>query len=135
MWFTRRTYLNDPTLFLPFCDYPPSEEDLDLHLNKLECKSELLWLSGSQGKKFQMTSPNFCIFMIISPLKRTWLFIWTIQNSLYPRIICTKFDWNWPASSVEDFFQYKHKWIWPLLTPGDHDLKKLESILYEKAFM
>jgi hypothetical protein len=30
----RRNYLNDPTLFLHFCDYPPFEEDLD-HLNKL----------------------------------------------------------------------------------------------------
>jgi hypothetical protein len=35
LWFMRRNYLNDPTLFLHFCDYPPFEEDLDLHLNKL----------------------------------------------------------------------------------------------------
>jgi hypothetical protein len=25
----RRKYLNDPTLFLHFCDYPTFEEDLD----------------------------------------------------------------------------------------------------------
>jgi hypothetical protein len=42
-------YLNDSTLFLDFCDYPPFEEDLDLHFNKLEfpsCKKCLnkVWL-------------------------------------------------------------------------------------------
>jgi hypothetical protein len=30
----RKKYLNDPTLFLYFCDYPPFEEDLDLQLKK-----------------------------------------------------------------------------------------------------
>jgi hypothetical protein len=37
-------------------------------------------------------------------------------------------------------FRYKQKWIWfyllsSLPTPGDHDLKKLESTLNRKAFM
>jgi hypothetical protein len=32
----RRKYLNDLTLFLHFCDYPPFEEDLNLHFNKFE---------------------------------------------------------------------------------------------------
>jgi hypothetical protein len=40
--------------------------------------------------------------VIISPLKRTWPFIW--RNSLHPRIICTKFDWIWPAGSEEEDF-------------------------------
>jgi hypothetical protein len=35
-WFWRRRFLNDPTPFLHFCDYLPFEEDLALHLNKLE---------------------------------------------------------------------------------------------------
>jgi hypothetical protein len=51
-----------------------------------------------------MTSPNFCSFMIISPLKRTWPFIWTIYNLIYPRMTCTKFNWNWPDGSEEYFF-------------------------------
>jgi hypothetical protein len=38
-WFTRRKYLNDPTLYLHFCDYPPFEEDLALYLNNLESQS------------------------------------------------------------------------------------------------
>jgi hypothetical protein len=50
-----------------------------------------------------MTPPHFYIFLIISPLKRTWPFIWTDLNSFHPRIICTKFDWIWPAGSEEDF--------------------------------
>jgi hypothetical protein len=52
-----------------------------------------------------MTPPHFYIFVIISPLKWTWPFIWTNLNSLHPRIICTKFDSIWPAGSGEDFFQ------------------------------
>ena len=84
--------------------------NLNLHyIGKLYCKYELFWLSGSGGEDFYMTPPHFCIFEIISPLKRTWPFIWTIQNSLYPRIIYDKFDWNWPAGSGEDFFFNIHK--------------------------
>jgi hypothetical protein len=35
-WFWRGRFLNDPTLFLHFCDYLPFEGDLALYLNKLE---------------------------------------------------------------------------------------------------
>jgi hypothetical protein len=42
--------------------------------------------------------------VLISPLKRTWLFIWTNLNSFHPRIICTKFDWFWSAGSGEEDF-------------------------------
>jgi hypothetical protein len=49
-----------------------------------------------EKKTFKWPHP---IFVIISPLKRNWPFIWTILNSLYPRIICTKFDWNWLIGS------------------------------------
>ena len=45
--------------------------------------------------------------MIISPLKRTWPFIWTNLNSLHPKIICTKFDWFWSAGyGEEDFLNF-----------------------------
>jgi hypothetical protein len=44
------------------------------------------------------------IFAIISHLKRTWPFIWFLLNSLYPRMICTKFHWNWSAGSGEKDF-------------------------------
>jgi hypothetical protein len=45
------------------------------------------------------------IFAIISPLKKIWPLICIILNSLYLRMICTKFYWNWLAGSgEEDFF-------------------------------
>jgi hypothetical protein len=104
--YTNTHYKNS----FPSCPPPWSSRtiictSLNLHyFRKLSCKYELFWLCGSQGKKNSMISPNFCIFMSISPLKRIWTFIWTIQNSLYPRMICTKFDWNWLAGSGKYFF-------------------------------
>ena len=83
---------------------------LNLHcIRKLPCKYDLFWLSGSVEEDVLMNPPHFCIFVIISPLKKTWPLIWTISNSLYRRMTYAKFDWNWPAGSrEEDFFQYKH---------------------------
>jgi hypothetical protein len=51
-----------------------------------------------------MTSLNFCIFVIISPLKKTYPFIWTNLNLLYPKINCTKYNWNWLTVSGEKHF-------------------------------
>jgi hypothetical protein len=55
-------------------------------------------------KIFKWPPSHFCIFAINSPLKRIWPFIWTFYNSLYPRMIYSTFDWNWPAGSGDDFF-------------------------------
>jgi hypothetical protein len=44
---------------------------------------------------FKWIHPIFCIFMMISPLKRTWPLICTMLNSLYLKIICIMFDRNW----------------------------------------
>jgi hypothetical protein len=71
-----------------------------LYMMKLSCKSELFWLCGSDKKIFKWPHP---IFVIISPLKRTWPLIFIILNSLYLMMICTEFDCNWPACSGEDF--------------------------------
>lgn len=46
-----------------------------------------------------MIPTYFSQILIISPLKGAWSFIWTKLNSLYPREICTKFDWNWHRGS------------------------------------
>jgi hypothetical protein len=79
--------------------------NLNLHYVRiLSCKFEIFWACGS-WEDFWMTLPYFCIFVIISPLNRTCLFIWTILNSLQLRMICTKFHWNWPASSGEEHFK------------------------------
>jgi hypothetical protein len=47
-------------------------------------------------RRFLYDPNSFLIFLITSPLRRIWSFIWTNLNSLYSRIICTKFDWIWP---------------------------------------
>jgi hypothetical protein len=67
------------------------------HVNMIYSGSVVL-----EKKIFKWPHPIFCIFVIISHLKRTLPFIWTIYNSLYPRMIYTNFDWNWPAGSEEE---------------------------------
>jgi hypothetical protein len=144
-----------------------------LHLNKLESPSPKdylcqFWLKLALlfwRKRLLNDTTPFLHFVIISPLKRTWPFIWTNLNSLHPkaiislgfvftiyveerfrtqngryfnstiknvypfwvlnlsfihskyepewynclclhpRIICTKFDWIWPAGSTEYDFK------------------------------
>ena len=47
----------------------------------------------------------FRYFVIISSWKRVRAFIWINLNSLQPRMLSAKFDWNWPSGSwEEDFF-------------------------------
>jgi hypothetical protein len=50
-------------------------------------------------RRFVNDPTPFLHFVIISPLKEIWPFIWTNSNSLHPRITCIKFDWIWPAGS------------------------------------
>ena len=44
----------------------------------------------------------FRYFSIISPCKKTGPFIWTKLNSLYTRLLCAKFSWNWLTGSGEE---------------------------------
>jgi hypothetical protein len=64
-----------------------------------------------------MTPPFSYISVIISPLKRTWPYIWSNLNPLHPRIICNKFDWFWPAGSGEEDFQKFSVYSFSLLSP------------------
>ena len=73
------------------------------------------WPSGS-GEDFSNWSMYFRFFIIISPSKRVWPFIWTnLKNPLYPRMHCAKFGWNWPIGSEEDDFtnssMYFHNFV------------------------
>jgi hypothetical protein len=86
-WFWRRSYFfNINICKYGFPYYGPSPPlgtmmgtILNLHyIRKLLWKYELFWLSGSGEEDFSLTQTNFCIFVIISPLKRTWPLIWTI---------------------------------------------------------
>ena len=47
----------------------------------------------------------FRYFVIISPLKNAWPFIWTNLNLLHPRMLYANFGWNWPSGSGEEDFQ------------------------------
>jgi hypothetical protein len=57
------------------------------------------------------------------------------NNYLYPTMICSGFHLKWPAGSGEGFFVNMIFLIVTLQTPGDRDLNKRESTLYQKAFM
>ena len=62
------------------------------------------FLSGSVGKDFLILTMYFHYFVIISPRKRAGPFIWTNLNSLYPRMLWSKFGWNWLSGSGEEDF-------------------------------
>jgi hypothetical protein len=70
-----------------------------------------------------MTPRHFYIFVIISPLKSTWPFIWSNVNLLHPRIICTKFDWILPAGSGEkDFKNSVYFYSFAIISPSRRDI-------------
>ena len=108
--FKHFSYINTCKNCFPYCGptRPPGTmiwTNLNLlYVSKLPCKFELSWPCGSWEEDFQMNLTYFCIFVIISPLKRTWPFIWTILNFHHLRMICTKFEWNGPAGSGEEDF-------------------------------
>ena len=54
---------------------------------------------------FLISSMYFRYFVIISPLKNAWPFIWTNLNLLHPRMLYANFGWNWPSGSGEEDFQ------------------------------
>jgi hypothetical protein len=106
-----------------FCYYLPLERGYPPFLNKLEshspkddlCKAWLklaLWFC----RRFLNDPTHFYIFVIISPLKRTWVALFqTNLNSLHQMIICAKFDWIWPAGSKEEDFFFNFQCIFTLL--------------------
>ena len=97
----------------------------------------------------------FHYYLIISPWKRTWPFIWRNLNPLYTRMLCAKIGWNWPSGSgKEDFFfissmyfpyfvnisPWKKKWpfIWTnfnLLHPRMLCLVEIGMVVLEKMKM
>mgnify|MGYP003691611305 CR=1 FL=1 len=73
-----------------------------LHPRMLCAKYGWNWPSGSGEEDFLILSMFFHCFVIISPWKRVGLFTWTNLNSLHPRMLCAKFNWNWPSGSGEE---------------------------------
>ena len=113
-WFWRRRFLNDPTPILHFFFVIISTLKrtwsfiwtnlYPLHPRMICIQLHSIWPSGSGEKNIKCLRPNFTFFVIISPLKRTWPFIWTNLNPLHLKMICTKFDWIWPNCSGEHDF-------------------------------
>ena len=48
---------------------------------------------------FEISSMDFRYFVIISPSETGVVLHLKNMNPLYPRMICAKFDWNWPSGS------------------------------------
>jgi hypothetical protein len=78
----KKIFKKNFSAFSLFRYYLPLEKGYPLPLNKLEFplpKNDLcqVWLKLAQWfwRRFLMTPSHFFIFVIISPLKRTWLFI------------------------------------------------------------
>jgi hypothetical protein len=82
------------------------------YVRKLSCKFNMTYSGWVVFKEKIFQWPHL-IFVITSPLKRSWSFICTILKSFYQRMICTmsKFDWNWPAASGEDLFSCNYSFF------------------------
>ena len=100
-------------VFSLFLNYLPLEKGMVLHLDKLEFpspKDDLCrdWLKLTQWfwRKWFLNFVNvFSLFVIFSPWKRAWPFIWTNLNSLHLRILCALFGWNWHCGSGKEDFK------------------------------
>ena len=65
------------------------------------------------------------------PLKNAWPLIWTNLNSIYPRIQCVMFGWNWPSGSGEDFQTFSTSFQLLLLSP----LSKTQGPSFERNWI
>jgi hypothetical protein len=112
-WFWRRSFLKmfSACIFTLLLFIPPLREGQSPSFKETWRPFPQGWFILSlvkispvvmEKKIFIWPHPHFYIFVIISPLKRTWPFIRTKLNFLYPRIICFKFNWIWSAGSGEE---------------------------------
>ena len=60
-----------------------------------------------EKKFFKISSMYIYYFVIVSPLKSVWPFVWTNLNPLHPRNHRAKFGLNWPSGYGEkDFLNF-----------------------------
>ena len=73
-----------------------------------------VWLNMAQRfwRKFFKNILNNIKIAIISPWRRTWLFIWTNLNPLHPRMLYAMFGWIWPSGSREEDFKIFLIWFY-----------------------
>ena len=65
------------------------------------------WPCCSEVEHFKIFSIYFYYFAIIYIYGRVWAFICKNLNSMYPRMLCAKFGWNWSISFKERIFKEK----------------------------
>ena len=58
------------------------------------------------GEDISICQCMFTIFQLI-PLGKAWPFICSEFHPLYSRMLCIKFDWNWPSGSGEEYKNVK----------------------------
>jgi hypothetical protein len=103
-WFWRR-FLKMFSVFLLFCYYLPIGEGQSPFnpLTQGQFVSSLIKIGPVVLEKniFKWPTPflHFCDYLPFEEDLALWPFIWRNLNFLYPRIICTKFDWIWLAGS------------------------------------
>ena len=86
-------------------NYLPLERDWNQITQGCLCQ---VWLKLAQWfwrSRFFIFVNVFFYFVINSPWKRVWPFIWTNLNLFNPRMLCAKFVWNWPSNSAEEDFK------------------------------
>ena len=97
------------SLIFLFCYYPPLKEDETLHFKMFEpplSKNTLcqVWLKLAKwfsSKRFLTVANVFFQCGYYLPLEKCMALNWTNLNSLYPRILCVMFGWNWPTGSFK----------------------------------
>ena len=110
-FFKNNISLTWHSLITLFCYYLPLKEDLTLHFNIFETlihKDTLcrVWFKLAMWflrRRFLKVVNVFSLCDYYLPWKNAWPLIWTNLNSLYPRILCAMFGWNWQGGSGEDF--------------------------------
>ena len=100
-------------VFSLFGDYFPLEKGKVLYLNRLESSSPKnalcqVWLEFAQWLwRFLNFIKVFLLFGYSLPLEMGGGALHLNKlESLYPRMLCDKFGWNWPSGSVEAYLNF-----------------------------
>ena len=98
-WFFRTRFFSISSMyFCYFATISPWKRATPSPLPKdAFCQVLLNWFSGSWEEDF------FLLFRNYLPLEKGGSFIWTNISPLNPRMQCSKFGWNWPSWSWEDY--------------------------------
>ena len=89
-----------------------------LHQRMLCAKFGWNWLSGSGEEDFLISSMFFFAISYICnylPLEKSGALHLNKLESLFPRMLCAKFGWNWPSGSREEDFLISSMFFYAIL--------------------